>query len=423
MKQPARQKGIALLMLLIIIVLAIAAYMMSGLSPTEIKVDREVKTLQALKKAKEALIAYAVNYPEGHARGPGFLPCPDTNNDGSEEGGCNGAVDTVGRLPWKRLGVGDIRDSSNERLWYAVSVNYDFTNNPERPSPPYLPNTPKAINTTSIGNITVRDRNNNIIYDGTTIHAAVAVIIAPGGILTRDDGVTQVRGTDAEKKDPVNYLDIDTASGEDNATFQQGSLGGATKDGFIDGEIINAAGDVIVNDQIMVITYSDIMEQVHKRVSREISKAINNYVTVCGNYPNASIFDPTDSKVLGGYTGDAAAVPPDNDTKGHIPVDSANWVGCGNSLPSWVGGEDWHKVTYYEFTDPCTPGADCLTVDGVNDKKALIIFAGRETGTQSRGDVGPPASDLLDYFEVENSNGDLVYDSTEIEDYVHVIAP
>ena len=415
-------------MLIIIIVLAIASYMMSGLSPTEIKVDREVKTLQALKKAKEALIAYAVNYPPGaNNRGPGYLPCADQINNGlAPNVGClTAGVVPVKRLPWLTLGIGDVRDGANERLWYAVSRNFDMTGYPAT----------HKINTATTGNLTVRDKNNNIIYDGTTIDAAVAVIIAPGGILTRDDGVAQVRGTDAEKNDPVNYLDIDIASGEDNATFQQGVLGGATKDGFIDGEIINAAGEVIVNDQIMVITYSDIMEQLHKRVSREISNVINAYVAACGNYPDASSFDPT--KVADTFTGDALL------REGHIPVDSQDWgpvdpianpTPCADGLlPKWLEKESWHRVTYYEFaatTPGCGVEADCLIVEKnavtlINNADALMVFAGRDkTGTRAGSAL------MSDYFEGENDDGNLVvdikgliYDSTQTEDYVHVIAP
>jgi hypothetical protein len=184
-------------------------------------------------------------------------------------------------------------------------------------------------------------------------------------------------------------------------------------------------GATIVNDRFMVITYGDIMDQVHKRVSREIANAISAYVVACVNYPDASIFDPTETKADGDYTGDPGI--PDDDVKGHIPVDSANWAGCGNALPVWVENEDWHKVTYYQFSEtlPC-PNVDCLTVNNsgiaANSIEALIVFAGREllAPVQVRGDV---ASDMADYFENENNNGDITYDAAETEDYVHVIAP
>ena len=430
MMRPAKQKGIALLILVIIIALAFISYFMSGLSITELKVDREVKTLQALNKARQALIAYAVSYSEitGINRGPGYFPCADQDNDGvGTPVGCpTASVVDVGRFPWVTLGVGDLRDGANETLWYAVSNNFDYTTANYK------------VNTATTGNLTVRDSGNNIIYDGTTIDAAVAVIIAPGEALIRDDAVIQVRGTVAEKNDPVNYLDIDTASGEDNASFQHGVLGGAIQDGFIQGEIMNG-GATIVNDKFTVITYGDIMEQVHKRVSREVGNVINSYFGLCGAYPEAAAFN--------------SAVAPNSvpgQKQGFLPVGTSepfNWgiayaPPCDLStirIPVWFTNESWQLHTYYEYayTNPvvmppsagvaCTPGpvGDCLKANGLENIAALIVFAGRDT-TGNR----TASTTLSDYFEVENDDSDLVvdingliYDATQADDYVYVIAP
>lgn len=443
------QQGLALLILVILIILAFAAYSLSGLSLNQVKADRIKETRIALKKAKQALIAYAVNFTEispalpPASRGPGYFICPDTNNDGFGEGGCNGGgIGTIGRLPWRTLKVGDLRDSANERLWYAVSENFDNRITPFRPNPPYPANTPKVLNTETIGNITIRDQSNNIIYDGATIDAAVAVIIAPGEALTRDDGVVQNRSA-ANVNTAINYLDIDVASAEDNAAFLQGVLGGAVNDGFIQGEIKNAAGDVIVNDQIIVITYGEIMEQVHKRVSREISNVINNYFAICNDYPEAALFDATG---VGPFNSVALS------QQGVLPVGVAlpvNWntaCAAGISLPAWIQGEDWHMNTYYQYSytkaDPlalpapvlaanCVQGAaalpavTCLTVNNtappINDKRALIIFAGRALA--GAGQVRTAAAGMSDYFENENNDNNFVFDEAETEDYVWVIAP
>lgn len=89
-------------------------------------------------------------------------------------------------------------------------------------------------------------------------------------------------------------------------------------------------------------------------------------------------------------------------------------------LPIWIENEEWHKVTYYEYAAsvPCDVSTDCLDVPPNNNVNALIVFAGRDTTGGSRHSVV-----LTDYFENENSDGDLVYDATEVEDYVWVIAP
>jgi hypothetical protein len=427
----------ALLLLVIAIALAVSTYYFSSISVVEIQVDNIEKTRKILKRAKQALIAYAVNYNKTSPtiRGPGYLLCPDTDNDGVGETSCNGPS-TVGRLPWKTLNIGDLRDSSNERLWYAVSENFDFT---ASPSTGALPR--KIINTATRGNITVRDNNNNIIYDGTTIDGVVAVIISPGAALTRDDGTVQDRSA---VNAAINYLDIDTSSNEDNINFDQGALGGTNDNGFIQGDIFDESDNIIVNDIIEVITYSDIMEQVHRRVSQEISNLIEHYFSSCGAYPEASAFDPT--KALFDSAGSA---PPAGSElrKGHLPLDSAlpiNWGGgctpfsgppATAPVPAaWLAAEEWHKVTYYEFayTNPefpspllpplsagtvCTPSLDCLDVNGVTDINALIMFSGRDL-TGSR-----PSAVMSDYFEVENNNLDSVYDADETEDYIRVIAP
>ncbi|MGH8119764.1 MAG: hypothetical protein ACRESK_04025, partial [Gammaproteobacteria bacterium] len=49
----------------------------------------EYRTESALNQAREALIGYAVSYPDkiNPDYGPGYLPCPDRNNDGATDGG------------------------------------------------------------------------------------------------------------------------------------------------------------------------------------------------------------------------------------------------------------------------------------------------------------------------------------------------
>jgi len=406
------KKGIVLLMLVVVLALTVSIYYFSTISVTEIKIDRIKSTKIALNKAKQALIAYAVNYPKDHApRGPGYLLCPDTNNDGYAESGCNGTA-TVGRLPWKTLNIGDLRDSANERLWYAVSENFDYT------SSPLL----KVINTSTAGNITVRDSNNNFANNG--FDAAVAVIISPGLALTRDDGTVQDR---SNENVAINYLDIDTASGEDNVNFEQGN-----NNGFIQGDIFDVAGNIIVNDTIEVLTYSDIMGPVHKLVSQEISNLINKYFTDCNAYPEASAFDP--EKPTFDSEGQA---PPNELRQGHLPLGTAlpvDWgVGCAPVPPIWLAGESWHKTSYYVFAFQNAPPANsfscgdgvvnpsCMTVNStvspVNDAQALIMFSGRDL-TGSR-----PSAVMSDYFEVENNNLDSVYDADEIEEYIRVITP
>ena len=422
-----KQKGLALLILVVVIALAFVTYTITELSITEVKVEQIKNTQTALQKAKNALIAYAVNYPKNHApRGPGYFLCPDTDNDGDGETSCNGPS-TVGRLPWRTLNIGDIRDSSNERLWYAVSQNFDYT---ASPLTGVLPR--KVINTATRGNITVRD-SSSVIYDGTTIDGVVAVIIAPGAALTRNDNVAQNR-SNANVNNPVHYLDI-AISGEDNVDFEQGTLGGLNNNGFVQGEILDAAGHIIVNDIIEVITYRDLMSQVHKRVSQEISNLIDNYFMACEAYPEAATFNPLSA------TFDSAGLTMPNELQeGHIPLNSAkpyNWgavcsLGTAPLPVAWLEEERWDESTYYSYayenapptnTDTCGNGSNpaCMIINSsttpINNVQALIMFSGRDIS------LNRPSNMIADYYEGENSNLDSIYDADESEDYIKVITP
>jgi len=113
-----RQRGGALMILLVIIVAGLAAALISSLSITALENARKKTNFDVMAQAKDALIGRAVN----DSSIPGSLPCPDTNNDGSAEllSG-NNCPSYIGRLPWITLGLPDLRDASGERLWYALS--------------------------------------------------------------------------------------------------------------------------------------------------------------------------------------------------------------------------------------------------------------------------------------------------------------
>lgn len=186
------------------------------------------------------------------------------------------------------------------------------------------------------------------------------------------------------------------------------------------------------------------MEQVHRRVSQEISNLINDYFIACGAYPEASGFDPDKATLFNS----AGLVPPNELREGHLPLDTAlpiNWGGgctafggtpATTPVPAaWLATEGWHKVSYYEFayTNPvfpspilpplsagtaCTPGGDCIEVNGMNNINALIELSGRDLTGGNR-----PSSVMSNYYEGENIDADSVYDADEIEDYIRVISP
>lgn len=137
------------------------------------------KTITSLALAQQALLAYAqqplgVTQCESNCPRPGDLPCPDRNNDGIAETSCSNTT-RLGRLPWKTLGIGDVRDGSGERLWYAVSERYK--NNPR-----ILP-----LNLDTSGTWSMLSAE-GVLWDATQGDGLVAVLIAPMQPLVREDG-------------------------------------------------------------------------------------------------------------------------------------------------------------------------------------------------------------------------------------------
>jgi len=105
--------------------------------------------------------------------------------------GETGQWQRLGRLPWKTLGLPDLRDAFGERLWYAVSSKHKGLLNCTV-SPSCLDMGPEA----AIGTITVRDAAGTVLHDGTSASpydpgkgGAAAVIIAPGPPLARWSGL------------------------------------------------------------------------------------------------------------------------------------------------------------------------------------------------------------------------------------------
>jgi hypothetical protein len=283
----SRERGQAMLLTVLLLAVGVSAVVYNFVTPAKQAIERDKITTAALAQARAALIGYAVGIRLDVAATPrvGDLPCPDMSAPGSATEGTagtscsNGGGTTLGRLPWKTLGLPDLRDGSGERLWYAVSAN--FKNNPAV----------GTLNSDSRGTITVRDRNGNVVNDGTDVGAytrsgAVAVILAPGGVLTRlGAGAAQDRSSAAAQTNPVNYLDLANVGGnEDNSNFVDGNA-----NGFINGPVLDASGNTIVNDRLITIRYDDIVPLMERRVAGEALKCLNAYASANnGHYPWAA---------------------------------------------------------------------------------------------------------------------------------------
>jgi hypothetical protein len=115
------QRGFGLALFLVILVLGTVAVLLSTPNVAALKVERDKVTERVLSQAKAALIGRAAR---DDAR-PGSLPCPDTDGDGTAElFAGNDCPAYIGFLPWRTLGLPELRDGSGERLWYALSPSF-----------------------------------------------------------------------------------------------------------------------------------------------------------------------------------------------------------------------------------------------------------------------------------------------------------
>ncbi len=277
----------------------------------------------------------------------------------------------------------DIRDADGERLWYAVSSTF-------RPQA-------AIVNSDTSGNLTLRDQQGNVIYDGSNPgglaqYGIAAVIIAPGAVTARN-GAAQDRSI-ANENNPVHYLDLVFGT-EDNATRTLGS----PTDGFILGPVDTLSTDA-VNDQFIVITAAEVIAMAEKATLQAYRTAINDYLTRTGNvYPwlynytgvpdvaGLSSYYPADSvwatelatnldnfgripSMFGDYFTEAGSQPFEAKLSGSISLD--------NSLTSTLGGFDFFDGPTLDFQT-----ANKLTDVQFVDLADVVGDDGRLTGTMT----------------------------------------
>ena len=452
-----KQSGAALIAFLLVFVTAASFALLRDLNEAATQENKGAQTSQVLAEAKAALIGYAVSRvvtpavcsaPGNNCPRPGDLPCPDRDNTGDlltptgslepscgNASGSTGQARRIGRLPWQTLGLADLRDGDGERLWYAVSAN--FKNNAR--SSCTNAGAAGCLNSDVRGTITVYARNGTFIHDGRnpdpwTPSGLVAVVFAPGKVLrrqgaTRDqdrsctggscdanDACTSLPPTNTRKCNPREYLD--TALGEDNAIFDEEPVANRT-DGFIQGEVFDASGNLIVNDRLLTITYQDLIPLLEKRVVGEVLTCLKPYAgrpANSGRYPWTAPLGGAAPSYLGVVDARFGRVP-DPPLTVTLGMENSWPSGCNiNSGVNWWF--NWKELLFYGVADAYKPTAltppscassSCLTVDPpspVADRQVAVIVAGKQlagvAGGQPRStgtDKGIPSN----YIEDDNA--------------------
>ncbi len=279
-----RQRGIALLATLTILTLWGLYLFVGQLDPTQFQMARAQSTDAALAEAKAALIGRAATDDNR----PGSLPCPALDESGISPlliG--NHCPAYVGRLPWKTLRLGDLRDSAGECLWYAVAPALRDDNSAQ------------PINAGKATELTI---------DGTVNIAAI--VFAPGAPVANQNG--------RPSNSVADYLDGSNSDGD------LGFVSGPPSPGF--------------NDRTLAISRDELFRTVNQRVLREVrgpddnsagppSYGLRHYHATHATFPWA------DSGSDG--LGDAGT------TAGKLPY---NELG----LPIWLNDNGWPPLITYQ---------------------------------------------------------------------------
>ncbi len=240
-----RQGGAVLLVLTVIISVIGLLWLYSGFAAYG-----DTRTQQALSLAQLALVGRAV----ADTNRAGSLPCPDTNNDGVAEllAGVQ-CPSYIGRLPWRTLGLSDIRDGAGERLWYALSAD-------------------------------ARDATDNVVNSAVTtgqlqINTSTQQIAM---IFTPNVTVAQQSRDNTQQNNVSQYLDGGNADGD--AHYEA-----------------RLSDDATFNDRVRAISQAQLFRQVEKQALQQFARALQQYDASHHAYPYAG--DATGNTQAGQLTG------------------------------------------------------------------------------------------------------------------------
>jgi type II secretory pathway pseudopilin PulG len=407
-----RNRGAALLLLLLAVVLAFSAVLVTSLAGSKPEIERQKRTLEALAQAKQALIAWALMQgdenpatktddglikPTYHR--PGSLPCPDRNyfgnaNSGNASGSCSGSGGTsIGRLPWKSLGMDRLRDGHGESLWYAVSDNFRHHGLND-----------DAINSDSRGSLQL------YAADGVTLltpagEELAAVVFAPGPPLPGQD-----RG--AQPDAAASYLEA--FHGKNNASAVGPFLMGPARD---------ARGDLVVNDLVIGISARELVAALEKRALGEAQTALDNYVAEKGRLPYPAPLN--ESNCASSVTDVKSVVKCASDEAtptcfGRLPEDVLS-EDLSSPVALWFTQNGWGRVMIYAINGGSEDGGEggseggdeggsegesesgtgCATPLNLGGQpRSYVLIA---PGTARAGQTRPSVS-LADYLEGANAN-------------------
>jgi hypothetical protein len=307
--------------------------------------DREIKTGLALRAAKYAVLAHVAQYAaRSDTADPGQLPCPESVNltiEGTAASNCGNAM-AIGRLPWKSLGIDQLRDGDGEPLWYVISPGFR--------NPP--------INFDTDGQLSYKEAPN------AAVAPAVALVIAPGHPLPVGGCNTVNQQVVTRNVAPLvvsNFLEC----------------------GNITGNYANPGISQWNNDRVIAITAAEWMDAiagpVADRIQRQVMPALNTWRTT------ESVLNWGVS--FAAYASSFAPGPAGNDycgdygmLEGMLPIASSSASNCGRWSSGSVSSLP-NSILDPSIPPTCSAGAAAMQCTFSGQVIAAGLFSARITVT------------------------------------------
>ena len=355
----ARQRGAALLVLMLVLGLLAAYFAISALNRSSIN-ERNRLSANTLAQAKDALIGFAAAYRDNaptHANQVfGYLPCPDMTNSGTASASptCPAQdISATGRLPWNTLGLPALRESAGECLWYAVSGSAKDVNKTA------------SFNWDTLGQYIVQDFGGATLVGATPHERPLAVILSPGGTIgaqTRAMSASECGGSNTI----TDYLEGIAAP-----------VAGITTITVATASSVSSGTN---NDQALWISSKEIFDRVKVRsdFKSDIDGMIGDLATCLNNLPPAGL--PLASATNKGITNVIAVCPAATPQKVNV-------------LNNWQ-----NNLLYANPGTASTVQTGSVVTTGCN---AVLLFGGERTATQVR-DTAANKDLAANYLEAPN---------------------
>ncbi len=376
MNTPVNQRGVALLIAMMALLGGSALVLINGY-----RIGIQNERLESVLAAKQALIAYAVNYPDNYGHntrgGTGRLPCPSLQRHGSPARSCG--VHEIGFLPsvWMRnqrlMEIDYLERFFDQDIWYAVSADHRY--NPSFNTLNSYPDT---------GLLSVD-----------SMHEIVAVLIAPGPELTNQNR------TRSSVLNPASVIN-DYLEGENSDIDAEYTLSGQ-------------------NDLVVPIRRGELVPLMERKVLDYVKHWLIEYKQRHGHYPYASTTGG-DGQCIAGLTRGMLATESGSCTEAPLLDEGFTNLPGGRALRNtWFARYDWPGLVYYIVDESCTAARipDC---DDLNDPtrqlhvnnepvKVILIAVGAPVDTIPAGGMqvrnGPDLAQFLDTYALISAVNDF----------------